>query len=572
MLVAVLTGMNTYMTTICNLVAPKSNKPAATSSKNGLVDGHQLADECSPFKSMSDKNKAKSNTESKTGFGETLRKKMHPESSQETHDNNPKKGKATKEEDKHLVPGDISIHNSEHPHDLNKTTITPHEPSVIAVGLPEEIEVNVFTPSSPDLAVAGKNQIQQEPAVPEKKNTPVVPLNLPNDTTRPKLVETAEPKTPMPEIPAFKAESINSGSVSNQTSNVPAESIQGTLTPRTQDLKSVEAISGQNSISSQTGQQVSSHKSIYPNTIDSFSSEKKTENFVFHTENKDNPIINQASGNSPDKPASSKKPISTTTDVVRFTSDQKQNQLDGPKIQQKNPDIAVASQAPAELNDMSLSRTSVYKMDVSMKQVNAIKSQNDNNSPESRIADEMLKRSNLISSDTINLPNQSEPVSVKTIADKAPGLSVARQIQESVNSQYRPGAQQIIIRLDPPELGRVTIRFSEQNNNITGVLHVDKADTKQQIQQALPGIIQNLENSNVLIRKLEVVLNNQQQYDTPDENAAGYNGGYEQQNSPNHGPHTNNASYRSWSDKSNHTNDSNNPQIELTDKSINMLI
>jgi len=118
----------------------------------------------------------------------------------------------------------------------------------------------------------------------------------------------------------------------------------------------------------------------------------------------------------------------------------------------------------------------------------------------------------------------------------------------------------------------VVIRFIERNNEITGILHVDKAGTKQEIQQLLPGIIQNLENANVPIKKLEVVLNNQPQYNTPDENAAGYNGHFEQQNTPNHSPFSNAASYNKWVENSSDIHNSTDTLIELTDKSINLLI
>ena len=53
----------------------------------------------------------------------------------------------------------------------------------------------------------------------------------------------------------------------------------------------------------------------------------------------------------------------------------------------------------------------------------------------------------------------------------------------------------MVIRLDPPELGQVTLRFIERPEGITGVLHVEQSQTRQEIERALPEIIQNLQNA-----------------------------------------------------------------------------
>jgi len=89
--------------------------------------------------------------------------------------------------------------------------------------------------------------------------------------------------------------------------------------------------------------------------------------------------------------------------------------------------------------------------------------------------------------------------------------SVSEQLQESMHSSLRQGDQQLTIRLNPPELGRVFIRFQGKGNQITGLLEVDRAQTRYEIEQALPQIIRNLAECGVQVKRLEVVLTNQQE-------------------------------------------------------------
>jgi len=93
-----------------------------------------------------------------------------------------------------------------------------------------------------------------------------------------------------------------------------------------------------------------------------------------------------------------------------------------------------------------------------------------------------------------------------------PFTSVSEQLQESIHTSLRQGDQQLTIRLNPPELGRVFIKFQGKGDQITGLLEVDRAQTRYEIEQALPQIIRNLAECGVQIKRLEVVLTNQQEH------------------------------------------------------------
>ena len=104
---------------------------------------------------------------------------------------------------------------------------------------------------------------------------------------------------------------------------------------------------------------------------------------------------------------------------------------------------------------------------------------------------------------TDNLPTQISPGGIS--------VSITEQILESIQSSsiQQEGTQKITIRLNPPELGKVIIKFEEQENQIIGLLEVDKTHTRYEVEQALPQILQNLLDSGIQIKRLEVMLTDQ---------------------------------------------------------------
>jgi flagellar hook-length control protein FliK len=81
---------------------------------------------------------------------------------------------------------------------------------------------------------------------------------------------------------------------------------------------------------------------------------------------------------------------------------------------------------------------------------------------------------------------------------------VSESIQSSFSQQQRN--QQITVQLNPPELGKVSIKFQEQNEQITGLLEVSKTQTRIEIEQAIPQILRDLQDSGIQIKRLDVIL------------------------------------------------------------------
>gem|GEM_PF-6614216 len=131
---------------------------------------------------------------------------------------------------------------------------------------------------------------------------------------------------------------------------------------------------------------------------------------------------------------------------------------------------------------------------------------------------------------------QTAPAQAPKTAGSSPGgdaASLSEQIQVSIGSAIRRADRQITVRLNPPELGKVFIRFHRDKDQITGLLEVTRAQTKTDIQQALPQIVRTLEDSGVQIKRIEVSLENeQQQLSSEDRTAAEQHGAQYEQGTP----------------------------------------
>jgi flagellar hook-length control protein FliK len=112
----------------------------------------------------------------------------------------------------------------------------------------------------------------------------------------------------------------------------------------------------------------------------------------------------------------------------------------------------------------------------------------------------------------LSTPTQTENPDAGVLLNAA-SAKVGQQIQESMQSSFGSGQQQITISLQPPELGKVTIKFEQQGDDITGQLEVTKTETRSQITEQLPEIIRNLTDAGIQIKKIEVNLANQYQQD-----------------------------------------------------------
>jgi hypothetical protein len=88
-------------------------------------------------------------------------------------------------------------------------------------------------------------------------------------------------------------------------------------------------------------------------------------------------------------------------------------------------------------------------------------------------------------------------------------IGIPQQIAGSIEGALRQGDRQLTICLNPPELGRVLVRFQQQQDKITILLEVSKPETKCEIELALPQIMRSLQDSGVQVRHVEVQLSDE---------------------------------------------------------------
>jgi len=88
---------------------------------------------------------------------------------------------------------------------------------------------------------------------------------------------------------------------------------------------------------------------------------------------------------------------------------------------------------------------------------------------------------------------------------RSPVQSVGEQILDSIRSTGTPGEREVLVRLQPPELGTVIVRFQERGESLTGTLEVSTKEAQRELEQALPQVLRGLQEAGVLVRRVEVV-------------------------------------------------------------------
>jgi len=92
---------------------------------------------------------------------------------------------------------------------------------------------------------------------------------------------------------------------------------------------------------------------------------------------------------------------------------------------------------------------------------------------------------------------------------------VADQVTEQVRLVRPQAGQRVVVRLNPPRLGRVRLTFRDGRGGIRGTIEVDNERTLAQLRSATPPMIERLTEGGIALRQLTLVLSGQ------NENTAG---------------------------------------------------
>ena len=235
----------------------------------------------------------------------------------------------------------------------------------------------------------------------------------------------------------------------------------------------------------------------------------------------------------------------------------------------------------------SLENQSVQKLNIATVQINAgqIKEQSNSasNKSSSQSFEQMLSQNNpqiliteppAVSAKNAKITNTTGQSSSSDVSADI-GKQILESVQKSISQQGTD--RQITVRLNPPELGKVLISFQQRNAELTGFMEVNKTQTRFEIEQALPQLIRNLADCGIQIKRLEVVLSNEQQ---SGQGALGnqslHNGPEQQQYPANPGTSENDTDVHKSNQWLISNNSYENPsELEgaiITDGSINLLI
>lgn len=103
---------------------------------------------------------------------------------------------------------------------------------------------------------------------------------------------------------------------------------------------------------------------------------------------------------------------------------------------------------------------------------------------------------------------EQAPVTQPKATQNIDTANIAEQVRENIETSVNNGQNQITIKLNPPELGRVDIQLVEKNGEITGLMKIESIETKYAVQQQMPQILRNLEQAGINIKKMDIDLSN----------------------------------------------------------------
>lgn len=185
-----------------------------------------------------------------------------------------------------------------------------------------------------------------------------------------------------------------------------------------------------------------------------------------------------------------------------------------------------------------------------------------------------------IPADAQQIPNARQPIAAAQTSkatpapsETVPSSTVGEQIRESITSSSVGLDREITIRLNPPELGSVVVKFQERGGDITGLLEVSKSQTRAEIQLMLPELMRDLQESGIQVKRLEVVMTSEQDQQTLNGQPAnpqqdGWGGQQDATSSDPHAPNAYAGDFRG--NDSPYSGFMGGSQVYVTDKSIDM--
>lgn len=91
------------------------------------------------------------------------------------------------------------------------------------------------------------------------------------------------------------------------------------------------------------------------------------------------------------------------------------------------------------------------------------------------------------------------------------GARAAEQITTHIQMRRDNLGEEMVVRLDPPELGRVHIQIRIEHGELTGVIRTDNAQTHADLQRESASLLQRLNEAGVDVKTLDLQMNDMSQ-------------------------------------------------------------
>ncbi|MCA9323383.1 MAG: flagellar hook-length control protein FliK [Planctomycetes bacterium] len=102
-----------------------------------------------------------------------------------------------------------------------------------------------------------------------------------------------------------------------------------------------------------------------------------------------------------------------------------------------------------------------------------------------------------------NQPPAGQPVSAQRPTTETPPPT-ATEVIEQVRLQVRPGLSRINFRLDPPELGRLTIRLVLRRGRLVGEIRAESLEVSRVLENGLDRLRETIREAGVQVESLEL--------------------------------------------------------------------
>jgi hypothetical protein len=106
--------------------------------------------------------------------------------------------------------------------------------------------------------------------------------------------------------------------------------------------------------------------------------------------------------------------------------------------------------------------------------------------------------------------------------DPSTPLSAAQQVLRGIQNSADSDMQTVYLALSPAGLGMVRIQLQREGTEISGILEVQKAETRREIEKSLPQIVSILDSQGLQVRRIDVnplanPNHKQQEFETTDQ-------------------------------------------------------